>query len=66
MPAFLDRDEGHSYALFRVVTGFLFIRHGTQALFPSNNGSELVALYCSAFLYIAARAAGPFSVDSAR
>lgn len=126
MLTFLDRYEGHTYALFRVVTGFLFIwhgtqklfsfpkaamdgvpgfvtygaggiellggalvmiglftrpaafiasgtmavaywlAHGTQALFPLNNGGELAALYCFAFLYIAARGAGPFGVDSAR
>lgn len=126
MLTFLDRYEGHTYALFRVVTGFLFIwhgtqklfsfpkaamdgvpafvtygaggiellggvlvmiglftrpaafiasgtmavaywlAHGTQALFPLNNGGELAALYCFAFLYIAARGAGPFGLDSAR
>ena len=33
----LDRFTDHTYALFRIVTGFLFIFHGTQKLlgFPS-------------------------------
>jgi putative oxidoreductase len=43
-----------------------WLAHGTQALFPLNNGGELAALYCFAFLYIAARGAGPFGLDSAR
>jgi putative oxidoreductase len=37
--------------------------HGTQALLPVQNHGELAALYCFAFLYIAARGAGPWSVD---
>ena len=37
--------------------------HGMQALLPVQNHGELAALYCFAFLYIAARGAGPWSVD---
>lgn len=40
--------------------------HGTQALFPIQNHGELAALYCFAFLFIAARGAGVWSVDAAR
>jgi putative oxidoreductase len=40
--------------------------HGTQALFPIQNGGELAVLYCFVFLYIAARGSGIWSVDAAR
>ena len=40
--------------------------HGTQALLPVMNKGELAALYCFAFLYIAARGAGPWSADETR
>ena len=118
----LDRREEQSYALLRIVTGFLFIWHGTQKLlnfpvefpyplnplmysagtiemvggvlvmiglftrpaaficsgtmaaaywmahgmnnvFPILNKGELAALFCFAFLYIAVRGAGIWSVD---
>lgn len=36
------------------------------ALFPIVNKGELAALYCFLFLFIAARGAGPWSVDAAR
>jgi putative oxidoreductase len=126
MLTFLDRYQEHTYALLRMVTGFLFIwhgtqklfgfplparegvpafvtwgaggielvggilvmiglftrpaafissgtmafaywlAHGTQALLPINNGGELAALYCFAFLAIAARGAGILSIDNLR
>ena len=118
----LDGREEQSYALLRIVTGFLFIWHGTQKLlnfpvefpyplnplmysagtiemvggvlvmiglftrpaaficsgtmaaaywmahgmnsvFPIINKGELAALYCFAFLFIAMRGAGIWSVD---
>ena len=118
---FLDNYQDHTYALFRIVTGFLFIWHGTQkllnfpvefpyplnplmyaagsiemiggalvmiglftrptaficsgtmavaywmahgmnAFFPIINKGELAALYCFAFLYIAARGTGIWGV----
>ena len=118
----LDGREEQSYALLRIVTGFLFIWHGTQKLlnfpvefpyplnplmysagtiemvggmlvmiglftrpaaficsgtmaaaywmahgmnsvFPIINKGELAALFCFAFLYIAVRGAGIWSVD---
>ncbi len=39
------------------------ISHYPAGLWPIQNRGELAALYCFAFLYIAARGAGPFSVD---
>lgn len=123
MLGFLGRYEDHSYALLRIVTGLLFLWHGTQKLmgfpaparegtpewitygagsielvggvlvmiglltrpaaficsgtmaaaywmahgtrdlFPLNNGGELAALYCFAFLFIACRGGGRWSVD---
>ncbi len=114
--------QEQAYALFRIVTGFLFIWHGTQKLFnypsdfpyplntlmysagaielvggvlvmiglftrpaaficsgtmavaywmvhgtkgfyPMLNGGELAALYCFAFLFIATKGAGMWSLD---
>jgi putative oxidoreductase len=43
-----------------------WMAHGTQALLPILNHGELAVLYCFAFLYIAARGAGIWSVDAAR
>ena len=40
-----------------------FMVHVPQGLWPVENQGELAALYCFVFLYIAARGAGPFSVD---
>ena len=37
--------------------------HGQKALLPLVNGGELAVIYCFAFLYIATRGAGDFSVD---
>ena len=118
----LDGREEQSYALLRIVTGFLFIWHGTQKLFnfpqdfpyplnplmytagtielvggalvmiglftrpaaficsgtmavaywmvhgmrdvfPLLNGGELAAFFCFAFLFIAVRGAGIWSID---
>jgi putative oxidoreductase len=38
--------------------------HGTKALLPLLNGGELAALYCFLFLFISARGAGIWSVES--
>jgi putative oxidoreductase len=121
----LDGREEQSYALLRMVTGFLFIWHGTQKLlnfpvefpyplnplmysagaiemvggvlvmiglftrptaficsgtmaaaywmahgmnsvFPIINKGELAALYCFAFLFIAVRGAGIWSLDKSQ
>jgi len=43
-----------------------WLAHGSQALFPLNNGGELAALYCFVFLFIACRGAGMWSVDGLR
>ena len=117
----LSRLEPHAYALFRIVTGLLFIFHGLQkfgvfggqgvalatrlgaaaviealggglvmiglftapvaficsgemaaayflahapqAFWPIQNRGELAVLFCFAFLYIAARGSGIWSVD---
>ena len=37
---------------------------GGSMLFPTINGGELALLYCWLFLFIAARGAGPWSIDS--
>ena len=43
-----------------------WLAHGLNALFPIQNGGELAALYCFAFLFIAANGSGAWSVDGAR
>jgi putative oxidoreductase len=40
-----------------------FLSHQPAGMWPIQNRGELAALYCFAFLYIAARGAGPLSVD---
>lgn len=40
-----------------------FMSHQPNGLWPIQNRGELAALYCFAFLYIAARGAGPLGVD---
>ena len=40
--------------------------HGFNHLLPSINKGELAVLYCFVFLYIAAKGAGKWSVDSMR
>jgi putative oxidoreductase len=37
--------------------------HGLNSPFPMNNGGELSALYCFAFLYIAAKGPGMLSIN---
>jgi len=43
-----------------------FMVHQPRGMWPIQNGGELAALYCFAFLFIAARGAGIWSVDAAR
>ena len=40
-----------------------FIAHAPKAFWPVENGGELAVLYCFAFLFIAARGSGIWSVD---
>lgn len=43
-----------------------FVAHQPEALHPIVNKGELAAVYCWIFLFIAARGAGIWSVDSSR
>ncbi len=43
-----------------------FMAHAPQAALPLLNGGETAVLYCFLFLYIAARGAGVWSLDSLR
>jgi putative oxidoreductase len=43
-----------------------WMAHGMQALLPIQNHGELAVLYCFAFLFIAARGGGIWSVDATR
>ena len=40
-----------------------FQAHAPKSSWPVQNGGELSVLYCFIFLYIAARGAGPWSID---
>jgi putative oxidoreductase len=43
-----------------------FYAHSGRGFFPILNGGELAALYCFAFLYLAAAGPGPWSADAMR
>ena len=43
-----------------------FTAHLSRGVWPIENTSELAVLYCFAFLYIASRGAGVWSIDQAR
>ena len=43
-----------------------FVAHAPRGFYPILNGGELAALYCFAFLYLAAAGPGPWSIDAAR
>jgi putative oxidoreductase len=43
-----------------------FMVHQPRGTWPVQNGGELAVLYCFAFLYIAARGAGIWSLDAIR
>ena len=42
-----------------------FMRHADDGFWPIVNRGELAVLYCFAFLYIAARGSGRYSIESA-
>jgi putative oxidoreductase len=43
-----------------------FLAHAPRALWPLHNGGELAVLFCFAFLYVASRGGGMWSVDARR
>jgi putative oxidoreductase len=43
-----------------------FYAHMPRGFFPILNGGETIALYCFAFLYLAAAGPGPWSLDAQR
>ena len=43
-----------------------FIGHASGGFWPSVNGGEMAVLYCFAFLYMAARGSGRYSIDGMR
>jgi putative oxidoreductase len=55
-----------AFILSGLTAAAYFIAHAPQGFFPLLNGGELAALYCFAFLYLAAAGPGPWSVDAAR
>lgn len=55
-----------AFILSGLTAAAYFIAHAPQGFFPLLNGGELAALYCFAFLYLAAAGPGPWSADAAR
>ncbi len=53
-----------AFVLSGLMAAAYWMAHGPRALLPIVNGGELAALYCFVFLFIAARGAGPWSLDS--
>jgi len=49
-----------------LMAGAYWTAHGLNAFHPLANQGELAVLYCFAFLFIAARGAGIWSVDGSR
>ena len=43
-----------------------YFTHLSRGVWPIENTGELAVLYCFAFLYIASRGAGVWSIDQAR
>ena len=43
-----------------------FLSHAPQALWPIQNRGELAVVYCFAFLYMATRGSGIWSIDALR
>jgi putative oxidoreductase len=55
-----------AFILSGTMAAAYFMVHAPQGFFPLLNGGELAALYCFAFLYLAAAGAGPLSLDARR
>jgi len=55
-----------AFVLSGLMAAAYWMAHGPRALLPIVNGGELAALYCFVFLFIAARGAGPWSLDGLR
>ncbi|NDV00302.1 DoxX family protein [Pseudoroseicyclus tamaricis] len=55
-----------AFILSGLMAAAYFIAHAPQGFYPLLNGGELAALYCFAFLYLAAAGPGPWSADAAR
>ena len=55
-----------AFVLSGTMAAAYFIVHAGRDFFPILNGGELAALYCFAFLYIAAAGGGPWGVDGLR
>ena len=55
-----------AFILSGLTAAAYFIVHAPQGFYPLLNGGELAALYCFAFLYLAAAGPGPWSVDAMR
>lgn len=55
-----------AFILSGLAAAAYFIAHAPQGFYPLLNGGELAALYCFAFLYLAAAGPGPWSADAAR
>ncbi len=55
-----------AFLLSGLTAAAYWIAHAPQGVYPLLNGGELAALYCFAFLYLAAAGPGPISIDALR
>lgn len=55
--------RGAAFVSSGVMAAAYWMGHGHKAILPIDNGGELAALYCFAFLFIATRGAGIWSFD---
>jgi hypothetical protein len=55
-----------AFVLLGAIAVAYFTARGSRSFFPLLNGSELAALYCFVFLFIAAIGGGTWGVDKLR
>ena len=61
---FLTRPVAFILAGEMAVAYWMF--HAPSNFYPALNGGDAAILFCFVFLYLAARGAGPFSIDNSR
>ena len=60
----LDRAFNRAFFASGAMAVAYFMVHAPKGFWPIENHGELAALYCWAFLLIAARGPGPWSLDA--
>jgi len=55
-----------AFILAGMMAAAYFMAHAPASFFPIQNGGELAIMFCFVFLYLAAKGAGPWSIDVSR